>query len=469
MKRLNRTQLLLFALIVTPALCNGQTERITLNGRFDQGLFGWNNTTAPVQVKSRNYSAPFRPERPYDITLTNNYACVQGEGVGPYLGQVVPLPDSSRRQMLNCHAYKRATDLSGDGTFAAIFIAYYDEFWGQVDQFVQLIDPIDNTLPILGEGDGMNFYSAGITPPEEAKWVFMLISLDPGTEVLVDSFELIDYTIDALPLTAGIIANPKFRIGNVGNDSIQSRNNEFWFNFKDPAKTSRFEAGAFGSPIQAEYSYQLIPADDQTVYVLETRGNGTENTSASVGLDFYDANWNQIDKFIVNYWGQDYQKNELRRITPPPGTAHTSAFVYCGQAEGDRLDLFNFNLRPIASIQDNSTNAILVATSIGFPKSGPATRTMTIYLSDPDGIDVDSITDNSFYFETSESPETVMAILGTVESFDDDRLVSVEISTNQPFDARRLVIPGSGSTSPIRDKLGNSIWEKTFPDFDDLP
>ncbi|MFN3193569.1 MAG: hypothetical protein ACE361_23860 [Aureliella sp.] len=443
--------------------------RVTLNGRFDDGLFGWNNASLDASVSQRTYPIDYRIERPYDVTLTRAYAKIDGTSDG-YFGQVQPLSGSSKQQVLNCHAYKRSRNGSGDGGFAVIAVSYYDSNWNELDRFEQPIDPIDETLSILGEGDGMNFYSYGLVPPQDSQWVFMFVYTTEGTDVLVDSFELVDYSIEeSPPITSGLVLNPRFRLGNLGNDSVQSRNNEFWFNSRDPSKYERFGANVFGSSSQPEYAYQFLPLNEETVYVLETSGSGTIDTSASVGLDFYDADWRPIGKQIVNYRGES-TVSEIRRITPPPTTAHTSLWIYADQsATDDTMTLFNAEVRPISPAATQATAAILTATGAFQPKFSPAVRFATIYLSDPQGVDLTTIRDASFAFASRAEPgEFLAAEISSLHATDADRLVRLQVSTvSDGFDAASLIIRGAESAAPILDREGNPIAAMNFEFTDD--
>lgn len=441
--------------------------RLTSNGSFSDGLNGWNNVTANVDLKTRSWwgNRDFRALSTYDFELGVDYALIRGDNAG-YLGQVGRVPSDSRHHLLNCHAYKRSSDGVGPGGYAAVAVSYYDASWNEVDK-VEIPIGGPRTTELQGEGDGLSFISYGLVPPSNAEWFMILVYTSAGTEVLVDSFELFHYEEEfTVPETQSIVANSAFRIGNVGNRSLQSFGLEYWNSFISPSKQFPFEAGDFGALDQDEFSYQFIPVDANQVYVLETTGNGTIDTSASVGIDFYDANWVPLGKRIINFRRKD-NVNEFRRVVPPVGTVHSSVWAYCAQSDiGDTMNVFRLSLKLLQARTDSGTAAIVTQTGWFFPKAGSANRFVSLVLSDRDGVDLSTVLPTAFCFPSINDPSVRYGVRDfTVTPYDQDRAVLVRFSAAaSAFDAKRLVI----KANKIKDQQGNPMAVVSFPNFEDL-
>ncbi len=463
MRDLQMLALYLCVLLAVPNIGFAQLDRrLTLNGDFDAGLSAWNDATVPVEVRQRGWRPSFTI--PFETYLGTNYAVAQGSTDG-YVGQIHELPSDSKYQVLNAHAFKIASDGQDDGGYACLAVSYYDEFWNEIDQVTLDIEG-NNNGSVRGAGDGMNFYSYGIVPPNHAKYFFMFVYTTTGTDVWFDRFILFDYAnANSLggPVRESIVVNGEFRIRNLGLNGVQSYNNEFWNSSYSPARDMTFYRGTFGAPDQDEWSYQFVPIDAKKSYVFEVQGDGTKSASASVGVDFYDSQWNYIGKNSVNF-ARKGRIEDYRLLNAPAGTAFASVYCYCAQvAPGleDDMRVSSVELRPIGNRGSSASNAMVTETYEAAQKAGPTMRGVTMAISDRDGLELSSISEQDFFFRSASDPTTRYPVANfSVTAYSADKLAIVKFTSGATSSS--LIGDVVIERQSISDKLGNLMNGRLF-------
>lgn len=389
-------------------------ERRTVNEDFESGLTSWNRLGIAAGVSVQNWSA--LPDDPNAFYQSNSKFLTQPDDAdapnGFYDGKVVKLSGrvglwqyaaingKATRQVACCNARKRLIPgANGTTGWAGFGVIYYDASWVEIDrQEQQIFDVKTNAI----EPDvGYSQYSFGLNIPSDAVYSILWISNDGNnTELWADDLILLNmfsgpprqdlsqpvgsrFTQD--PLSTSFLGNASFN-GIISFDyvdfnsgfSVSDRfilaNSSYFWDSALLSQSARIDRGIMRN---ASAQWQLIDLVPGETYELRV-AYGDYGNQAVVGIDFYDSNWNQIDKVSepldANYsgffptGGTAFLDKQL--FTVPTNAAHSSFFIW--NAEGGQISIYQAYITP-AMVQSNIASfATVAATAEASPSSQKA-------------------------------------------------------------------------------------------------
>jgi hypothetical protein len=429
---------------------------LSRNSSFESGTGGWNNRQISGAVLTRDWVPDGSFPREAFANLGAKFVRLRGTGLW---GQNLVIRPNSRRHILNIHAFKKALSPSTVAGYACAAVTYYDAEWNELDSVAVPIgekDPAKNR----GIGDGMNFYSWGITVPIGAVNAILFVYNSANTEVNIDSFGLYEYTMTAKPgLARNIVQHPTFsRV--IASDSGYAQGNgfEFWESERDWSKDF---FGSLGSGTQAESTYQFLPILPGRTYTFSVLTSGPATTPSSAGIDFYDSSWQHISSDstdLTNRYGI------RKRIESPANTAYASVWAWC-----DVLDPGDYGLSIANGIYlqqqeprvTSNTSIVAIDSALRGGRGGTLGASVSIVYSDADGLDLSSIDDQDAYFVSRTDPTTTYPVLVYFSQLgEDEKVLTVEYLARVPWytDVGGIVI----RPNQVKDKLGNFAPGKTI-------
>lgn len=422
--RVSIARFAIVALAMLPTQVDAQDNVVSLSNMANNSSFegvnglptdGWRSTGPVAEVLKRNWTANDNSPNESQLALGSQLIRLRGKGSW---GQAINLffePQISNH-ILNAHAFKKAINGTGAGGSASIQVNYYDANWTYISNVTVPVGTRDASKN-RGVGDGLNLITWGIKVPANAKRAYLFAYLDGNTELYLDGLSLNSFQNLSQNLILNAFASGKKIFLESNREFGQITNGaEFWKVNRDWSKPF---AGTLGSATQVEsMSQELITVDPlisgpnfpYPTAIYGFHGVGPKQTPASVGLDFWDANWNNIGKasFSVTNQSEFY-----RQIIIPPATKQISTWVWVDKLRaGDTPINFNTpgaNLKPAVSFRyTGSLTPSEGSKSLGgYALRNGATITeagVQVVYSDSDGIDLNSIAAQNVTFTKLVNP-----------------------------------------------------------------
>lgn len=451
---------------------NAQDESLRLlnqNATMEAGVGGWYDSGLQAQSLTRENIFQYSNFRS-SVALGQKLARLQGSGTW---GQYLTLGPNSHYHILNAFAFKQAATSGAVPGFACVAVTYYDLAGIEIDQVLIEIDAASYSAQ-SGKTDGLNFHNWGIRVPTGAAFAYLFAYSSPGTDVYIDNLALFELTkANTSPaLATNKVINPHFLESRVaasdaGPITCFGYGTEFWES--DIDWLNGF-SGAFGSPIQSEWAYQVIPISSTRTYSFFASGDkvGMANTPASLIIDFYDAKWKAVGKTIINTPNTETFLFLGRRVQPPANAAYASVVVFCDPlpagpvppAGGMRVELqfYEQETRATAGPSVIATQSFVLGSN-----SVDRTGIVTVLYSDPDGVDLASLgVQDAHFVSKSNATKTYPVSRIQINSMDNNNLVSVQYYSPAGFaitdDLGDFVVRGS----QVKDTKGNSNVAKRF-------
>lgn len=355
---------LIIAFSVTPTHAQ-IAEPQTINRGFEVGATAWEQWTTGGSIVS-------------DSSSGNKFLRLVGNGGW---GQYVFFNGLSKNHLLTLKGLRRP--LEGFPSWSGFGITYYDARWNEVGFFERPIFWLGG----VGFDNVARDHSLGVKIPENAVQAHIWCwNTSDSTETLIDDFVLSNfypedgYVFDPNaqagnhyrwiePFDRNLILNGEFQsqvtsaegteivmtgddfwfVRNPYNNSVEYDRTNGWLSVGNYHEDSAVAQEIFGFEQDASYEFS-VDAYRQQVFGQFT---SKDLQYATVGLDFFDADWTPIGQTQISIPGPTSSTENGGRavtVTVPENTEHMFAWIWVQRAVNDvytKLNVRRIELRAI--------------------------------------------------------------------------------------------------------------------------